>query len=81
MDTQNSLMVAGTKRWFEAPVRGLAFRMTSGTRLHTLTLFTMSSRAEFKARPSFNYLDVEEPESESEAELDTPNTDSDALKS
>ncbi|KAG8746988.1 hypothetical protein FRC10_002787 [Ceratobasidium sp. 414] len=39
------------------------------------------SRAEFKAKPSFSYLDVEEVESDDEVEIDTPVTDSDAQRS
>ncbi|KAG8735384.1 hypothetical protein FRC12_018103, partial [Ceratobasidium sp. 428] len=39
------------------------------------------SRAEFKSKPSFNYLDVDELESDDEVEIETPVTDSDAQKS
>ncbi|QRV79217.1 phosphatidate cytidylyltransferase [Ceratobasidium sp. AG-Ba] len=38
------------------------------------------SRPEFVAKPSFNFLDVEEIESDDEVEVDTPVTDSDAQK-
>jgi hypothetical protein len=39
------------------------------------------SRVEFKTKTSFNYLDVEEIESDEDFEVDTPVTDSDAQKS